>query len=417
MTDNRDTPLAELTHIVITGIRNAGKSSLMNNIFNSNIAITSSTAGTTTDPITRKIELGKLGICSVTDTAGIDDTGSLGYQRIEKSKERLKSADLILFVTTALNSPTVDEIRLLQWIQEKNIPYIGVITHSNKKICKGKLTFFKKDNFITIDNMSENVKSKKTAGTIPAGLRPLFTKMEEIADKIQQELTPVEDLVHEGELVLLVTPIDLAAPKGRLILPQVETIRDLLDRDCSALIVKERELYETYNSLGRRPSLVITDSQAFSKVAADIPENQPLTSFSILFARKKGDMEFFIQSLKILSHFPEQGKVLVMEGCSHHRQSDDLGSVKIPRLFRSMVSSKAEFFFSKSIPENIADYDLIIHCAACVLTRKTMCSKLDQFKALHIPVINYGLFLAWANGLLPRAIEPIPGLLEIWQEK
>jgi [FeFe] hydrogenase H-cluster maturation GTPase HydF len=417
MTDTAETPLAELTHIVLAGVRNAGKSSLMNNLFRQNVAIVSPTAGTTTDPVTRKIELGKLGMCSVTDTAGLDDSGQLGGLRIEKTKTRLESADLVLFVTPGIKDPEKDERQLLDLLQEKKIPYIGVITYADRPVTDSKQTFFPKDRFVLLDNTSDTVKSDKAAGTVPEGLKPLFAKIESMSDSLTRELTPVEGLVHEGDLVLLVTPIDLAAPAGRLILPQVETIRDLLDHDCPALIVKERELYETYHSLGRRPALVITDSQAFSKVAADIPEDQPLTSFSILFARKKGDMNFFIESLKILSRFPPHGRVLVMEGCSHHRQADDLGSVKIPRLFHQLVSSKAEFSFTKTIPGDIQNYDLVIHCAACMLTQRAMCAKLAGFKSHGIPVINYGLFLAWANGLLPRALEPIPGLADLYEAK
>ncbi len=397
------TPLAELKRIVLAGVRNAGKSTLMNNLFQKEIAIASNTPGTTTDPVTRKIELGKLGMCAITDTAGLDDQGELGKQRIEKSRERIKNADIILFVSPAHQPISPEEKELKDFLQKSRLPWIGVLTFSDKEMAPGKDELFPPGKKIRLNN------------TQAESALPLIKMMETLHTAVAKELSPVEGLVKEQDLVLLVTPIDLAAPAGRLILPQVETIRDLLDKDCAALIVKERELHHFYHNLGIKPALVITDSQAFHKVAADIPEDQPLTSFSILFARKKGDPAYFINSLKILNNFPKNGKVLVMESCSHHRQADDLGTVKIPRLFRQMVSSRAEFSHSRKMPEKPEDWDMIIHCAACMITRNAMENKLAVFRQKNIPVLNYGLFLAWANGLLPRAIEPFPDLHAIYQ--
>jgi [FeFe] hydrogenase H-cluster maturation GTPase HydF len=399
-----ETPLAESTRIVLTGVRNAGKSSLMNNLFEKNTAIVSDSPGTTTDPVTRKIELGKLGPCALTDTAGFDDVGDLGVLRIEKTRSRLNTADLVLFVTPGDRPVTTEEDEILTSLSAGNKPWIGVITFGDRPVLEEKKEFFQKEEFLILNNSD-----KESA-------RPLIRLMEKRAEKVSREITPVEGLVKEQDLVLLVTPIDLAAPAGRLIMPQVETIRDLLDRDCAALILKERELYNFYHNLGIRPSLVITDSQAFHKVAADIPEDQPLTSFSLLFARKKGHPAYFIESLKALKNFPEKGRVLVMESCSHHRQADDLGTVKIPRLFRQLVGSQVEFSHSRTMPENPESWDLVIHCAACMITQKAMLSKLDIFREKGVPVLNYGLFLAWANGLLPRALEPFPELVELYEE-
>ena len=396
------TPLAELNRIVIAGNRNAGKSSLMNNLFQKEIAIASNTPGTTTDPVTRKIELGKLGMCAVTDTAGLDDVGELGEQRVMKSRERMQSADLILFVSPADQAPTKEEEELKSWLEEKKLPWLGVLSFADRELSPGKASFFPEERSTAVDNTK--------AGSAEA----LIRNMESLEKEIEKEMTPVEGLVREQDLVLLVTPIDLAAPAGRLILPQVETIRDLLDRDCAVLIVKERELYHFYHNLGIKPSLVITDSQAFHKVAADIPEDQMLTSFSLLFARKKGNPAQFIESLKALKEFPEQGKVLVMESCAHHRQAEDLGTVKIPRLFRQMVSSRVEFAHSRKMPDNPADWDMIIHCGGCMTTQKVMKGRLDAFAEAGTPVLNYGLFLAWANGLLPRALEPFQDLMELY---
>ncbi|MFA6857671.1 MAG: [FeFe] hydrogenase H-cluster maturation GTPase HydF [Treponema sp.] len=400
-----ETPLAESVSIVLAGNRNAGKSSLLNAIFQKDVAIVSSTPGTTTDPVTRKIELGKLGACSVTDTAGLDDEGELGVQRIEKTKERLTSADLVLFVSPQDKPVTQSERELLSWIEQKKLVYIGVKTFADRTADESKLHFFPAEKTVTMCTAS--------------GARPdiavLLEKIESMENAIRRELTPVEGIVHEGEFVMLVTPIDLAAPAGRLILPQVETIRDLLDRDCSALIVKERELYDIYHSIGRKPELVITDSQAFSKVAADIDDDQKLTSFSILFARKKGDPLYFIESLKTLSHFPKGGRVLIMEACSHHRQADDLGTVKIPRLFRQLVDSEAVFEHVRHMPDHPEEYDMIIHCAGCMITQHMMNAKIEVFKHNRVPVLNYGMFLAWANGLMPRALEPFPDLYNAYK--
>ncbi len=398
------TPLAELNRIVLAGVRNAGKSSLMNNLFQKEIAIASNTPGTTTDPVTRKIELGRLGMCAITDTAGLDDLGELGEQRIQKSRERLKNADMVLFVSPRHKEVSPEEKELKAWLEKSGRPWIGVLSFGDREEAPGKDDFFPADRKIVLDNSR------------PGASLPLVGIMEKMRHKVEKELTPVEGLVKEQDLVLLVTPIDLAAPAGRLILPQVETIRDLLDRDCAVLIVKERELHHFYHNLGIKPSLVITDSQAFHKVSADIPEDQPLTSFSILFARKKGDPAYFIKSLKALNNFPENGKVLVMESCSHHRQADDLGTVKIPRLFRQMVGSRVEFTHSRQMPDQPEEWDLIIHCAGCMITQNAMDSKLEVFRQKEIPVLNYGLFLAWANGLLPRAVESFPELQAIYEE-
>jgi [FeFe] hydrogenase H-cluster maturation GTPase HydF len=399
------TPLAELTTIVLVGIRNVGKSSLMNNLFKKNVAIVSDTPGTTTDPVTRKIELGKLGMCAVTDTAGLDDAGALGELRIEKSKERVAAADLLLFVSPGNLPPQPREVEFLSWLEAQGVPWLGVVTFADLPLHPEKTGFFPDDRCVFQNNFQPD-----SAVTLVAGL-------ERLKDRVSREITPVEGLVQEQDLVVLVTPIDLSAPSGRLILPQVETIRDLLDRDCAALIVKERELSFFYHRLGIRPSLVITDSQAFHKVAADLPEDQPLTSFSLLFARKKGDPAWFIKSLGALKNFPENGRVLVMESCSHHCQAEDIGRVKIPRLFRQMVGARVEFCHSRQLPEDPAGWNLVIHCGGCMITQKAMDVRLEFFRKNSIPVLNYGLFLAWAHGLLPRALEPFPGFIDLYERQ
>ena len=402
------TPNSESLHIVIAGNTNAGKSSLFNAIFRSNTAVVSSAPGTTTDPISRKIELANLGPCTITDTAGLNDTTELGSERIKKSISRIRTADLVLFATPSNQAFTDDEKSLLSELTKGKFPLIAVLTFDDKKdskILAQKEEFFKNTGCKTAHfSATENSASH---------IEKLYKLIEESGSEITRELTPVEGLVRPGSTVILVTPIDSAAPKGRLILPQVETLRDLLDRDCNAVVVKENGLQSALENLKNPPDLVITDSQAFSEISKILPPQQPLTSFSILFARKKGDFEYFMQSLSVLENFPDGGKVLIMEACAHHQKEDDIGTVKIPKLFKKKICKGGKtvtFEWSREIPANIKDFSLVIHCGACMITQKTMLERTALLKAEGIPVINYGLFLAWANGLLPRAIEPVTSL-------
>ncbi|SDP49482.1 [FeFe] hydrogenase H-cluster maturation GTPase HydF [Desulforhopalus singaporensis] len=398
------TPLAELNKIVIAGIRNAGKSSLLNNLFQKDVAIASDTPGTTTDPVTRKIELGRIGMCAVTDTAGIDDDGALGEKRIAKAREQMISSHMILFASPGHLPLTSHERELRDWLDSRNLPWLGILTFADRPVDPEKKEFFPESKQVVQNNLD------------PASARQLVKAIEEFDRQLEKEISPVHGLVSEQELVLLVTPQDLAAPKGRLILPQVETIRDILDRDCAALIIKERELYSFYHRLGMRPSLVITDSQAFHKVAADIPEDQPLTSFSLLFARKKADLAWFIKSLSALDNIKDKGQILVMEACSHHCQADDLARVKIPRLFRQLVGARVKFTYARQLPKDPRNIDLVIHCGGCMITRRVMMNRLEFFKTHGIPMLNFGLFLAWANGLLPRALEPFDELAPLYSD-
>ncbi|MBU0969426.1 MAG: [FeFe] hydrogenase H-cluster maturation GTPase HydF [Proteobacteria bacterium] len=400
----KTTPLSELNKIVIAGIRNAGKSSLLNNLFQKEVAITSCTPGTTTDPVTRKIELGKIGMCAVTDTAGIDDTGSLGGKRVERARQEMMAAHMILFASPGHMPPTDHEKQLRAWLEEQSLPWLGVLTFADHPVHPEKIGFFPMEKQVAQNNRDQNTALE------------LIKAIEAFDRQLEKEISPVHGLVSEQDLVMLVAPQDLAAPRGRLILPQVETIRDLLDRDCAVLMVKERELYPFYHNLGMTPSLVITDSQAFHKVAADIPETQPLTSFSLLFARKKADLAWFIRSLCVLDHLKDNGRVLVMEACSHHCQADDLARVKIPRLFRQLVGARLEFTYARQLPENPEGTDLVIHCGGCMITRKVMMNRVEFFKEHQIPMLNFGLFLAWANGLLPRALEPFEELAQLYSD-
>jgi len=402
------TALAESIRIVLIGIRNAGKSSLMNNLFEKDISIISSTPGTTTDPVTRQMEMGALGAVAVTDTAGLDDEGDLGKMRVLKTLESSTSSSINIFVTPIDSAPTEAEIEIFKKlvINNNEVPFICVLTHSDKIENNKKLELVAPAPKVKVNNIT---------GEGSLELRELLIRQKE---KITVEISPVEGLVTEGDLVVLVTPIDLAAPKGRLIMPQVQTIRDLLDKDCASLVVKERELFPFYNNLINKPKLVITDSQVFHKVAADIPEDQLLTSFSILFARKKGDLEEFIRGIVNLKNTPEGVKILVMESCSHHRQADDIGTVKIPRLFRQLVQPNVEFEFTRTLPsdEELEQYYMVIHCAGCMINRGKMMDRLERIRNKGVFITNYGLFLGWINGLLPRALEPFEDLYEEYRE-
>ncbi|HOE99975.1 MAG TPA: [FeFe] hydrogenase H-cluster maturation GTPase HydF [Spirochaetota bacterium] len=399
-------PLSEQIRIVFFGLRNTGKSSLMNNVFEKDLVIVSDTPGTTTDPVTRSMELGKLGPVAFTDTAGFDDAGELGSERIKKSLERINSSDISILVTRSDTPATKEEIAFIDEIRSKERPLIIASTYSDRPKNAEKTRLFRDLNLVYIDNI------KKT------GIEELKDKLVSLSSAVIREITPVEGLVDEKDLVILVTPIDSAAPKGRLILPQVETIRDLLDKECAILVLKERELKYFYDKLTIKPRLIITDSQVFTKVAADIPEDQALTSFSILFARKKGDLAYYIEGIKSLNSIKKGAKILVIESCSHRKQEEDIGTVKIPRLYRQIIDSTATFEFAHALPEaeKLKEYSLAINCAGCMVTRNVMINRINVLKENGVPCVNYGLFLAWANGLLPRAIERFPREYEIYRQ-
>jgi len=400
-----NTPLAERLTIVLFGLRNAGKSSLMNALMNQEVSIVSPTPGTTTDPVTRTFELGALGPVAVTDTAGLDDTGDLGNLRVEKSLGRLKLSDIPVLVTRA-NTPLTDgERQAVEALRPTKPALVVVLTHADAGYDTAKYDWARDLGTVAVES------------PVRRGIEDLRGLLEKKGAQADPEASPLEGLVSEGDFLVLVTPIDLAAPKGRLILPQVETIRDTLDKDCACLVVKERELFSFYPLLNKRPKLVICDSQAFAKVAADIPADQPLTSFSILFGRKKGDLGVYVRGVKALKSMPPEAKVLVLESCAHHQQADDIGTVKIPRLFRQLVQPRAEFHHARQLPPEaeLAKYSLVINCAGCMVSRNAILDRLDVLDRLGIPVLNYGLFLAWVNGLLPRALEPFPEVYELYK--
>jgi len=401
-----NTPSSELVKIVITGIVNAGKSSLINSIFEREISIVASVEGTTTDAVTKRIELAESGPVTVVDTAGLDDNTELGSLRIKKTLHEIETADIIILATPLNKAPSSTEIEIIENAQKHNRQIILCATFADLPHDESKLKWLTGKSHIKTDN-----KDSHTAAEIRK-------KLIAAAEKAEKEITPLEGIVRENDHILLAVPLDLAAPKGRLILPQVETIRDALDRDCTLSIAKDRELRQMYENLVRKPDLVITDSQTFSKTAADIDANQKLTSFSILFARKKGDLSLYIKGLGAIAKIKPKSKVMIVESCSHHKQPDDIGTVKIPRLFRQMIQSDTEFIFAHGMKDS-DDYSEIsaaIICGGCMQTRKQMLSHLKHLEEMNIPVTNYGIFLAYVNGLLPRAIEVFPDEYDLYME-
>ncbi len=402
----KETPISETLQIVLLGMRNSGKSSLMNNLFGKEVCIVSPSPGTTTDPVVKRMELLPIGPVTFTDTAGLDDVGVLGSMRIKKTREMLKKADIAVFVTPSDKSPSSEEIELINELQKNSLPFVFAVTFSDSHTNNQKKEWIGAHPYSLINNITGE------------GIKDLKEQIIKIARNASREITPVEGLVNEGELVLLVVPIDLAAPRGRLILPQVETIRDLLDKDCAALVVKERELKHFYETLRTKPALVITDSQAFNKVASDLPPDQKLTSFSILFARKKGDLKAFVNGILAIKQAPPKSKIIIVEACSHHTQPDDIGTVKIPRLFRQLVQPDVQFEFYKNFPtqDKLENVYMAITCGGCMVTRREMLNGIKQLESVGVKITNYGLFLAWANGLLPRALEPFPLEYHLYKE-
>jgi len=407
------TPLADLRHLYLAGPRNAGKSSFLNLLFEKEVAIVSPIPGTTTDPVTRKIELGPLGPVALTDTAGVDDEGELGLLRVEKTLDRLRGSDLVIFLTPLSRTLTPQEEALEAFLLKKGGPILYVATHSDQTPELSKQTWLQARQSLPLDAL--------TGQGLPAIKERLF----QLAGALENEMPPLEGLIGEGDLVLLVTPIDLAAPQGRLILPQVKTIRDALDKDAAVLVCKERELRHFYAMLRTPPKLVVCDSQAFSSVAADLPPHQPLTSFSLLFARIKGDLNLMEQGLRVLESLGESSmgatshegrpvaggpkKVMILESCNHHRQADDIATVKIPRLLHQLVSPQLEIVALRGMPtaQELQDVALVIHCGSCTLTRTRMQDRIKQLTQGGVAVTNFGMVLAWANGLIPRALTPL----------
>lgn len=389
-----DTPKANRLHISIFGKRNAGKSSLINALTNQPISVVSSTPGTTTDPVSKAMELLPLGPVVIIDTAGLDDVGELGSLRIEKTKEVIDKTDLAVLVFTASDNNIDNEKKWFNDLKEKNIPIIGVINKIDLAI--SNLDFLKEQ----FDIPFVEVSSKNRTNII--GFKEALINNAPIDFEMS---TILGDIVKPKDKVVLVAPQDIQAPKGRLILPQVQIIRDILDNDAMALTVKDTELCEILDSLKEEPSLVITDSQMFKKVTELIPNNLKLTSFSILMARYKGDLKLFVNGAKKINTLKPGNSVLIAEACTHHAQKGDIAREKLPILLEKKVGGKLNIVNVTGIdfPKDLSKFDLIIQCGSCMFTRRQLLSRLEQVKEQEIPITNFGVALAELNGILDRS--------------
>ena len=392
------TPSGERVHIGFFGRRNAGKSSVVNAVTGQELSVVSDTLGTTTDPVFKTMELLPMGPVMIIDTPGFDDEGALGELRVRKTRQVLNKSDVAVLVVDAAAGIGRCEEELIRLFREKELPYLIAMNKSDLLSEKGEA-----------DAHTAFVSAKTGEG-----IYELKERIAGLAKTDQPKLQIVGDLIHPGDFVVLVTPIDKAAPKGRLILPQQMTIRDVLEADATAVVVKEIELRETLESLGKTPSLVITDSQAFAKVSADTPASIPLTSFSILMARHKGLLESAVEGVAAVERLKDWDKVLIAEGCTHHKQCDDIGSVKIPRWLRNYTGAEItiESCSGTEFPDDLSPYSLVIHCGGCMLGEREVRYRMKCAQDQGVPITNYGIVIAYMQGILKRSLSIFPALSE-----
>ena len=387
------TPSGNRIHIGIFGRRNVGKSSLINALTAQKIAIVSDVKGTTTDPVYKAMEILPLGPVVIIDTPGIDDEGQLGSQRIAKSYQILNKTDIALIVVDGDNITDADKA-LIERIREKEIPYI---------IAHNKCDLFESHNMKLAEN---EIAVSAECGTNINELRELIARL----NNTGEEKKLVGDLIAPSDCAVLVVPIDKAAPKGRLILPQQQAIRDILDANATAVVVQETELHDTLANLKKKPVMVITDSQVFAKASEDTPEDIKLTSFSILMARYKGTLEQAVKGVAQVKSLENGDTVLISEGCTHHRQCDDIGSVKLPHWISSYTGKSISFEFTSGteFPQDLSKYKLIVHCGGCMLNEREMKYRMQRAQEQCVPMTNYGILIAYMQGILERSLELFP---------
>ena len=394
-----DTPSGERLHIALFGRRNAGKSSLINAITGQDLAVVSDIKGTTTDPVTKAMELLPLGPVVMIDTPGLDDSGALGDLRIKKAYQVLNKTDIALLVVDAAEGFSSDDQLILDRIKAKNIPYIVVY---NK-----------------CDLLSEAGKGDEHTIYVSSTAK---TNIYELKEMIARQVKPegdakrvIGDLISEGDIVVLVVPIDKAAPKGRLILPQQQTIRDILDTQATAVVCQNTTLEATLKNLGKKPVMVVTDSQVFAHVSKIVPADIPLTSFSILFARYKGNLELAVRGVAALKSLKDDDTVLIAEGCTHHRQCNDIGTVKIPNWILQNTGKKINFEFTSGteFPVELGKYAMVVHCGGCMLNEREMKYRLRCAEDDGIPITNYGILIAYVTGILKRSVALFPDIAAI----
>ena len=405
-----ETPSADRVHIGFFGKRNAGKSSIVNKVTGQELAVVSDVKGTTTDPVSKAMELLPLGPVVIIDTPGIDDEGHLGELRVRKAKQVLNRVDVaVLVVDATVGKTSVDE-ELIRIFKEKEIPYLVVYN-------KADLLKTKDGNRLSSENkLNQNAEQSIYASAVTGqNIYELKERIASLAVTDELKLRLVGDLLEPSDFVILVVPIDKAAPKGRLILPQQQTIRDVLETGAAAIVIKEDELYNTLETLGKKPKLVITDSQVFAKVSKETPEDIWLTSFSILFARFKGNLKAAAAGAAAIDRLKDGDKILISEGCTHHRQCDDIGTVKLPRWIRNYTGKDLEFEYSsgRDFPEDVTKYSLIVHCGGCMLNEREMRYRQKCALDQEIPITNYGIAIAYMQGILKRCVEMFPDVLSV----
>ena len=390
---------AERLHISFFGMRNAGKSSLVNAVTGQQLAVVSEVKGTTTDPVKKAMELLPLGPVVIIDTPGLDDEVELGRLRVQKAMQVLSSTDIaVLVVDAAIGLRELDR-SLVACFRERKIPYITVYNKADL-VCERQPL----------------VKHEIYASAVTGeNIYALKEKLGAFAKQLQNPKHMVADLLSEGDVVVLVTPIDESAPKGRLILPQQMAVREVLDAHAVAVTCQDTELPRTLESLAVRPKMVITDSQAFERVSADTPVDIPLTSFSILMARYKGDLPTLAAGASALSHLKDGDKVLISEGCTHHRQCNDIGTVKMPAWIERFCKAKPKFIFTSGgeFPEDLSPYSLIVHCGGCMLTETAMKHRIETAISAGVPIVNYGIAIAQMHGILKRSVQMFPDILAL----
>jgi [FeFe] hydrogenase H-cluster maturation GTPase HydF len=405
----KSTPKGLRLHIGLFGRRNVGKSSLLNALTRQNVSIVSNVAGTTTDAVEKPMEMLPIGPVVFIDTAGIDDVGALGEMRVQKTRQVFDRADIGIIVCEAGQWGDFEEAILTE-LRTREIPVIVVFN----KIDVRQVDSVHRERFHQLGVPFVSTIAERGEGILD--LREALVRT--VPDEFINPPTIVGDLVPSGELAVLVVPIDMEAPKGRLILPQVQSIRDILDNDAYCMVVKERELRDALDRLNRPPALVVTDSQAFLKVAGDTPDHIPMTSFSILFARFKGDLTAYVRGTMAIENLVPGDRVLVAESCSHHPIGEDIGRVKIPRWLQQYVGGKLDFTHVQGhdFPEDLSPYKLVINCGSCMWNRREVLSRIMHCQQAGVPATNYGLTIAWSLGIFERALAPFPGAIEAYRE-
>ena len=402
------TPMSERTHIGFFGKRNAGKSSIINAVTGQDLAVVSDVKGTTTDPVYKSMELLPLGPVVMMDTPGIDDEGELGSLRVRRSYQVLNKTDAAVLVIDGTAGASGEDRALLDRIRAKGIPFIVAV---NKKELAGPdaIQGIKKRLDLTDDRLCP------VSAATGEGIFELKERIAAVAKREEPERALVRDLLDPSDIVVLVVPIDSAAPKGRLILPQQQTIRDILEADAASVVVKENELKHVLGNFQKKPKMVITDSQVFAQVSKDTPEEIPLTSFSILMARYKGNLKQAVRGVTALDSLSDGDAVLISEGCTHHRQCDDIGTVKIPRWIREYTGKdiRIETTSGTEFPDDLTGYKLIIHCGGCMLNEREMKYRLSCAEDQGVPMTNYGILIAYVKGILKRSVEVFPDIYKM----